>query len=257
VTHPFLDSPTPIAFAHRGGSLEDENGLLAFQAAERLGFRYIETDVRATRDGVAFVFHDEHLGRMTGCDREIADVSAADLGHLTLPKGDKIPTLRETLGNFPDMRFNLDLKDDAAVDPVVTLIEEMEAHHQVCVTSFSEGRVSAVRDQLGPAVCTGLGVSGALRVASASIASLNRHNWRRGAAVLQIPVRWKGIPILTSSLVRRAHEAGLAVHVWTLNDRGPIESALDKLVDGVMTDRPQLLKEILVARGLWKERALQ
>jgi glycerophosphoryl diester phosphodiesterase len=249
----FLDSPIPIAFAHRGGNFEDENGLSAFLAAQRLGFRYIETDVRSTCDGVAVVFHDEHLGRMTGCDREIADLTAADLGHLTLPKGDKIPTLREALGAFPGLRFNLDLKDDAVVEPVATLIEEMGAHSQVCVTSFSESRVAAVRDRLGPRVCTGLGVFGILRVGVASITSLNHHSWRRGARVLQIPVRWKGIPILSSKLMHEAHAAGLAVHVWTLNDRGAIEYALDKRVDGVMTDRPLLLKEILLERGLWHE----
>jgi len=253
MNHAFLDSPTPIAFAHRGGSFESENGLSAFEAVQRLGFRYIETDVRTTRDGVAFVFHDENLGRMTGADREIADLTVADLEYLTLPSGDKIPTLRETLEAFPNLRFNLDLKDDAAVEPVIALIEELEAHRQVCIASFSESRVSAVRDRFGPTVCTGLGVSGILRVGLASTVSLNRHSWRRGASVLQIPVRLSGVPVLTSKLVRKAHQAGLAVHVWTLNDRSTIESALDKGVDGVMTDRPHLLKEVLLSRGLWRE----
>jgi glycerophosphoryl diester phosphodiesterase len=252
-THPFLDSPTPIAFAHRGGSYEDENGLPAFLAAKRLGFRYMETDVRTSRDGVAFVFHDEHLARMTGCDRNFADLTAAELKRLTLPTGDKVPTLRETLETFPELRFNLDLKDDASVESTVALIKETRAHHQVCVSSFSECRVAAVRDRLGPDVCTGLGIFGIFRVGLASTISFNRCNLRRGAAVLQIPVAWSGIPILTSKLIQRAHEVGLVLHVWTLNDRDTIESALDKGVDGIMTDRPQLLKEILLERDLWRD----
>jgi glycerophosphoryl diester phosphodiesterase len=249
--HPFLDGPAPIAFAHRGGGVEDENGLLAFKAAEEVGFRYMETDVRSSRDGVPMVFHDEHLGRMTGCDRMLADLTVAELKLLGLPGGEKIPTLRETLTIFPTLRFNIDLKDDKSVDSVGDLVEEMSAHERVCLASFSEDRVSAIRDRFGDSVCTGLGVRGVVRVGLTVAISMNRLAWRRGASVLQIPVRWRGIPVLSSALVRSANEAGLAVHVWTLNDREEIEQALDKGVDGVMTDHPRLLKDILIARGLW------
>jgi glycerophosphoryl diester phosphodiesterase len=254
LTHPFLEGPTPIAFAHRGGSATDENGLSAFRAAFELGYRYMETDVRATRDGVAFVFHDERLERMTGCDRAIADLSAAEMKLLTLPGGEEVPTLRETLETFPQLRFNLDLKADTAVGPAAAAIEDTGAQRRVCVTSFSESRVAAARDRLGPSVCTGLGIAGVLRVGLGSILARRGTDWCQGASVLQIPDRWRGIPVLTAQLVRRAHDLGLSLHVWTLNDRAAIERALDKGVDGVMTDRPRLLKEVLLARGLWKPR---
>lgn len=250
----FLDNPSPIAFAHRGGSVKTENCLAGFEAAEQLGLRYIETDVRTTRDGVPMVFHDQDLQRMTGFSGTMDQMDSDDVARLTLPGGEKIPTLEETLETFPEMRFNLDLKDDAAVEPVVRMLERMDAKLQVCLTSFSERRVDAVRRALGPEVCTGLGVTGVLRGVFNKFLPWCEHDWTRGAAVVQIPLRIRGVPVVTPHMVERAQEAGLAVHVWTLNNRSTIERALDLRVDGVMTDKPKLLKEILVARGLWGSR---
>ena len=252
MSHAFLDSPSPIAFAHRGGGADAENGLSAFKAAADLGYRYIETDVRVSRDGVAFIFHDASLVRMTGLDRKLGQLNSDEVRALSLPGGDAIPTLREALTTFPGLRFNLDLKEDGVVDPVARTIEELKAQKRVCVTSFSERRIVAVRRRLGSEVCTGLGVSGTFRVGLGSILSCGMLNVRGNASVLQIPFRWKGIPVLNSALVRRIHDQGLSLHVWTLNERDEIEHALDIGVDGVMTDRPLLLKQILVWRNLWK-----
>jgi glycerophosphoryl diester phosphodiesterase len=252
VSHVFLDSPKPIAFAHRGGSVERENALSAFDAVRRLGFRYIETDVRACRDGTVFVFHDENLGRLTGHDRQLSELTSKEIGRLTLPGGNRIPTLREALQRFPELRFNIDLKHDAVVQPVVDLIEELGVQERVCVTAFSERRVAEARTLLGPTVCTGLGVAGIFSQFARALLLGGQLGGADGAAVIQIPYRWRGLKVVNPRVVEWAHQVGLAVHVWTLNDHATIEGALDAGVDGVMTDEPQLLREILLARGLWK-----
>lgn len=253
LTYAFLNGPSPIAFAHRGGSSADENGLAAFGRAARMGFRYIETDVRATRDGIPFIFHDKRLGRMTGCNRALHDLKASEVRRLSLPRGEPIPTLRETLEAFPNLRFNLDLKEDAAVEPVAKVLEGIKAQLRVCVTSFSERRVAMVRRRLGPSVCTGLGISGVLRTVVDSMIPWGGTRWSQTAAVIQLPLEWRGVALVTPTSVDKFHEAGLAVHVWTLNDRAAIGKALDAGVDGVMTDRPELLKEVLLTRGLWRQ----
>lgn len=253
LTFPFLDSRVPIAFAHRGGSKEGENVLVAFEAARGLGYRYIETDVRTTGDGVPLVFHDPDLRRLTGVPAQVHDLSAAEVAQLKLPGGETVPTLAEALDAFPDLRFNIDLKDAAGVEPVVRVVRRSGALERVCVTSFSERRVATARRLLGPAACTGLGVAGAMRFAFTSF--LPGGGRSGGAAVLQLPLHWHGLPVVTSGVVARAHEAGLAVHVWTLNDATSIAAALDAGVDGVMTDRLELLKEILIERDLWDESA--
>jgi glycerophosphoryl diester phosphodiesterase len=250
LTSVFLDSPTPIAFAHRGGSVANENGLAAFKAAQQLGYRYVETDVRTTSDGVPLIFHDADMLRMTGHSAKLSELTAAQVGKLTLSGGEPPPTLEQTLKRFPTLRFNIDLKDDAAVQPTVEVLRSTGAVNRVCVISFSERRVEAVRRMLGREVCTGLGVAGALR--AIATAGLQRFDGTHGATTLQLPLCWHGVPVVTRRLVKRAHRAQLAVHVWTLNDRRSMERALDMGVDGIMTDDLRLLKEMLVAHNLWQ-----
>ncbi len=247
---PLWEIESPVALAHRGGSGGGENTLAAFAVAEGQGYACIETDVRTSSDGVPFLFHDADLERLIGRRARIGDLRAVEIATLELPGGERIPTLVEALLEFPRLCFNLDLKDDAAVEPVARALAATGALDRVCVTSFSERRIVAARRLLGPRVCTGLGVAGVLRVALTSI--LPGGGWTRGASVLQIPFRRHGIRLLRRGLVRRAHRSGLKVHVWTLNDRASIEAALDAGVDGVMTDDLPLLKEVLLDRGLWR-----
>jgi glycerophosphoryl diester phosphodiesterase len=249
MTFAFLDTPVPIAFAHRGGIEGGENALAAFDAARQIGYRYIETDVRTTRDGVPVVFHDADLRRMTSDARQVKDLTAAEVGQIRLHDGDGVPTLAEALDAFPEIRFNIDLKDTAGVEPVAALLRRTGALPRVCVTSFSERRIDEARSLLGPEACTGLGIAGALRFFATSVVPGRVEH--SDAAVLQLPLRWHGVPVVTPRLVARAHEAGLAVHVWTLNDETSISVALDSDVDGIMTDDLELLKKILLKRGLW------
>jgi glycerophosphoryl diester phosphodiesterase len=229
----------------------EENALAAFAAAERLGYRYIEIDVRTTKDGVPVVFHDANLSRMTGRIARIEDLMAAEVGELSLPSGNAIPTLAEVLAAFPRLRFNIDLKDEAGLRPTARVLGDAKALSRVCITSFSERRVSAARRLLGPQACTGLGTAGVALLGATAL--LPGGGWTRGASVLQVPFRRWGTRLVTRRVVEQAHRAGLAVHVWTLNDRSEIEAALDRRVDGVMSDRLELLKETLEQRGLWHE----
>jgi glycerophosphoryl diester phosphodiesterase len=245
----FLDSPLPIALAHRGGGGARENALAAFDVARRLGYRYMETDVRTTRDGVPLIFHDENLRRMTGHAGAVGDLKEAEIARFSLPGGDAIPSLAEALEAFPDLRFNIDLKDDPSVESVARVLGETDAIERVCITSFSERRVAATRRLLGPEVCTGLGTRGILRFAIES--ALPGATPGRPAAVLQLPLRWHGVRLVTPAVVKRAHDADLVLHAWTLNDRSSIEEALDAGVDGVITDQLRLLRSILISRGAW------
>lgn len=248
----FLDTPLPHAFAHRGGAVEGlDNAVSQFTAVQRLGYRYVESDVRTTADGVALVFHDEDAGRLTGQSVRIGDLSYRQVQSLVLREGEPIARLDEVLHAFPGLRFNLDLKDEAAVRSVPPVLRRTAALSRVCITSFSQARIRRVRPLLGPDVCTGLGVGGVTRLVAHALTGTRRGQRAGGAAVLQLPWALPGGRHLPVRLVELGHREGLAVHVWTLDDRASIGAALDAGVDGIMTDDPVLLKTELERRGLW------
>jgi glycerophosphoryl diester phosphodiesterase len=210
---------------------------------QALGYRYVETDVRTTADGVPVVFHDEDTSRLTGSPARIADLPLADVAALALQGGERIATLEQALDGFPGLRFNLDLKDAGSVRSVPQVLARTAAAPRVCLTSFSERRVRAVRRAVGPAVCTGLGVGGvALLLAGAPVGP---------AAVAQLPWVLPGGRRLPAGVVRTAHRRGLAVHVWTVDEPAEMAAALELGVDGIMTDRPAVLRRVLAGRGLW------
>jgi glycerophosphoryl diester phosphodiesterase len=261
--HPYLDEPGPVAIAHRGGCEEAPwNTLEAFAAAERLGCRHLETDAQVTRDGVVVAFHDLRLDaatERTGAVGELryAEVAAADAGFRSSPdggrsfpfrgRGARIPRLEELLER-PGLRVNVDPKTDACVAPLVDLVERLGAWDRVGFGSFSDRRLRQLRALSGGRACTSMGPR-AVAVAAAAVASAGRMP-RQGADCLQVPLRAGGVPLLTPRLVAAAHRAGLPVHVWTVNDEAAMRRVLDLGVDGVMTDRPRLLLEVLRARGL-------
>ncbi len=248
----FLDSPVPIAFAHRGGATPGrENVAALFEKVQRLGYRYVETDVRTTKDGVPVVFHDADVSRLTGRPGRIADLTVAQVRGLALGGGERVAPLDEVLDGFPDLRFNIDLKDAASVRSVPPVLRRTGARDRVCITSFSECRVRQARRLLGHEVCTGMGVAGVIRLVLSGAARPGRG--AHGAAVVQVPWRLPAGRRLPGAFLRLAHRQRLAVHVWTLNDRASIDDALDLGVDGIMTDLPVLLKGELVRRGLWHQ----
>lgn len=243
--HPYLDHDGPIAFAHRGGALDGpENTIRAFRAAVGLGYRYLETDVQVTADGTLMAFHDDDLTRTCDIAARISELPHAVVAEARVAGSDPIPTLDEVLETFPDVRFNIDCKSDAAVAPLAHAVARHGALDRVCLASFSDRRVARLRRQLGAGLCTSAGMG--------ELAGLWSVGWLRGADAAQVPVRRGWLTVVTPRFVDRCHRRGVAVHVWTIDDAGEMERLLDLGVDGIMTDRPEVLRAVLVARGGWR-----
>jgi glycerophosphoryl diester phosphodiesterase len=250
---PFLDSPGVLAFAHRGAHGPEaggvpENTMAAFEAAVRLGYRYVETDVHRTADGVLVAFHDERIDRVTDRRGAIADLPWSAVEEARLAGDEGVPLLEDLLGSWPDLRVNVDAKADAAVEPLAEVIERAGCIDRVCVGSFSGKRLTRLRRRLGPRLCTSLGPLGTVQL---RIASLGVPVGPVPAPCAQVPVRRGPVPVVDRRFVATAHRRGLQVHVWTIDGRAEMERLLDLGVDGLMTDRPALLKEVLTVRGAW------
>jgi glycerophosphoryl diester phosphodiesterase len=247
---PFLEGPGPLAFAHRGGAAEaQENSRAAFERAASMGFRYMETDVRATADGVAVAMHDRTLERLTGESGAVNEITWSELQRRHLQDGSQIPRLEDLLAAWPELRWNIDVKHRRAVSPVVAAVERTNSRQRVLMASFSGRRTAAVRRGLGNEVATGAGRWTVALLVAAKVAPFARLHTSASAA--QVPVARRGIHIVDKRFVHTCHQAGVAVHVWTVDERSEIEELLDLGVDGIMTDRPSVLKEVLVARGQW------
>jgi glycerophosphoryl diester phosphodiesterase len=246
----FLDSPLPLAFAHRGAHLDvPENSWESFSAAAQLGYKYIETDVRGTADGKVIICHDARARRIANLSARISELTLSEIrSAAALVNADSdVPLLSEVLKGFPQMRFNIDVKDMLAADLVPEILQKTDAYDRICVASFSLARIQRVRTRLVRAVCTGAPVMEFFRF----LARPDRFARASQPAVLQLPLSTRSIPIVTTKLVREAHRAGLQVHVWTLNDVSSIQKAIKLKVDGIMTDEPILLKNELARCGLW------
>lgn len=242
----YLNNDTQFGFAHRGGNTSaPENTVAAFSHAQALGYRFLETDVHVTTDGVLVAFHDNNLERITGTPGAISDRSWAELTEIKLEGDHHIPTMDELFETFPDAHFNIDPKEASAVKPLVASIQRHGAISRVGIGAFSDRRIARVRALLGPKLCTSPAPVHALAIL-ASVFSRRPITFGHGA--LQIPPAL-GPVSLTESLVERIHEMGLQVHVWTINDRPEMERLLDLGVDAVMTDNVDLLAEVLAARG--------
>lgn len=251
-THPYLAWPGPIPFAHRGGtSTAPENTLAAFARAIELGYAHLETDVHLSADGVLMAFHDPDLHRTCGVDASIAELTAAELAAVRVDGREPIPTMAELIDRFPDARFNIDCKSDAAAGPLVTLVRERSLLDRVCIGSFSHARLTKIRSLLGPRLLTCMSPQEIARL---------RLTGRIGAMaprVAQVPVRaadqgvGRRLTVVTRRFVANAHLHDVAVHVWTIDDPDEMHRLLDLGVDGIMTDRPEALRDVLLERDAW------
>jgi glycerophosphoryl diester phosphodiesterase len=248
----FLDHPTPVAFAHRGGAGHfPENSWRAFEHAVGLGYAYLETDAHATADGVLVAFHDKTLDRVTDRTGAIARLPASEVAAARICGTDPIPRLEDLIGAWPDVRFNIDVKDAPAARPLAELIRRAAAWDRVCVTSFSAARLRMTRRLLDRPVCMATSPAGAAALRSGIPPRLLARAFaRRSVRCAQLPVG-----LATAPVVGRAHEAGLDVHVWTVNDASLMAALLDLGVDGIMTDQTALLRDVLISRGQWHPRA--
>ena len=247
--HPYLDHDGPLAIAHRGGAGDHpENTERAFRHAVELGFTHVETDVHVTSDGVAVAFHDDVLDRVTDRVGTIADLPWGEVSRALVDGTDPICRLDDLLDGFPDTRFNLDPKHDAAVEPLAEVLRRTGATSRVCVGSFSDKRLDRMRSLMGDDLCTGTGPRRTLLLVlnSRHLPVRPRHSM-----VAQVPVKSNGITIVTGRFVEAAHRLGMHVHVWTIDDSVEMERLLDLGVDGVMTDLPELLKTTYQRLSVW------
>lgn len=250
---------TVLAFAHRGGAYHPEiegleNTRAAFAHAVALGYRYLETDVHVTTDGVLLAFHDAVLDRVTDAEGVIEEMSYAEVRRARVGGREQVPTLAELFAAFPDARFNIDLKSEGAADALARFLDEHGAHDRVLVGSFVQARMRRFRALTRGRVATAATpaeIAAFRLLPSGRLADLVT---RGRAAALQVPHRRGRWVVATPGLVRRAHAAGLHVHVWTIDAADEMELLLDRGVDGLMTDRTDVLLDVLVRRGQWRQR---
>lgn len=243
--HPYLDWPVPIAFAHRGGASDNpENTMPAFEHAVGLGYTYLETDVHATRDGVLVAFHDPDLSRTCGRAGTIDSLTWHELSSARVDGREPIPLFEDLLGSFPAARFNIDCKSDGALQPLVDAVRRLDCLDRICIGSFSDRRLRRIRAALGDGLCSSFGPAQIM-----ALMAIGRVPW--GGQVAQVPVRQGPVTVVSERTVAAAHRRALPVHVWTIDAPDEMHRLLDLGVDGVMTDRPQVLKDVLVARGAW------
>jgi glycerophosphoryl diester phosphodiesterase len=216
----------------------------AFEQAVGLGYTYLETDVHATRDGVLMAFHDDDLQRTCGRPGRIGTLGHAEVAAARVNGVASIPRFDELLSTWPLARFNIDCKSDQAVDALVAALRRARALHRVCVSSFAEPRLRRLVSQLGEGTCWSLSKRGATQLAAGTLRTT-------GAGAAQIPARHGRIPVATPRLIARAHRLGMHVHVWTVDDPAEMHRLLDMGVDGLMTDRPIVLKDVLTSRNAW------
>ncbi|MGZ4723842.1 MAG: glycerophosphodiester phosphodiesterase [Ilumatobacteraceae bacterium] len=243
--HPYLDWDGPLPFAHRGGASDvPENTMQAFEYAVDLGYRYLETDVQVTADGVLAAFHDNDLRRTTGREGKISELPWSEVSKALVDGKAPIPLLEDLLGAWPDVRINIDCKSNAAVGALVATLRRTGSLPRVCVGGFNDLRLHRLRKMLGSELCTSLGP---IEVALLRF-GLVRHF---SGLAAQVPVKEGPLTVVNKRFVERAHRAGLHVHVWTIDDPPEIERLLDMGVDGIMTDRPAVLRQVFEARGVW------
>jgi glycerophosphoryl diester phosphodiesterase len=251
----YLDPP-PLAFAHRGGAKTAdnrgiENSLAAFTHAYGLGYRYLETDVRTTSDGHVYAVHDARLDRLTGNADAIVKLSSEDLDLQRLDQREPFARLEALYEAFPDARLNIDVKSDEAVGPTCELVASLGVAGRTCLSAFSHRRLSRIRALL-PEVTTSASRREVVCVKFLPLALLRGPARPRGQC-LQVPPRRGPLAVVTPRFLARAHALGLQVHVWTVDDADEMHRLLDLGVDGIISDRTDVLRDVLLARGTWRD----
>ncbi|HLW71607.1 MAG TPA: glycerophosphodiester phosphodiesterase [Candidatus Binataceae bacterium] len=255
----FFEPGRPRVFAHRGASGDyPENTIEAFRAATERGAPYIELDVHMTRDGAIVVIHDDDLRRVSDRDSVVAEtrlvkVQAADAGYNFSPdarsfpfrgRGLRVPTLEEVLSAFPQQRFIIEVKQitPSPIVPALEIIAQTRMSRRVLIASEHQAPLDDAR-QLAPQIPTNF--------STAEVGDFFRSMAPDAApyaplgAALQIPPEHLSWKLVTPESVAAAHRLGVEVHVWTVNDAAEMRDMLALGVDGIITDYPGRLLELL------------
>jgi len=254
----FVPGERAIGIAHRGSRLLwPENTAVAFQGAASLGYTRFETDLRVTADGVLVCYHDPVLSRTTSGHGFVARTTFDEIRRLDAGyrhrlddgfpfrgKGVVVPTFVEMAKMFPGSGWVLDLKADGTEEPLARAIEELDLGDRVIVGSFSNDRVEIFRRITRGRVATSTPPKETFRaVVAAAVTRLKSLNgvFHPSTCALQVPATWYGMPIVSAALVALAHSVGRLVHVWTVNGLDEVAALNELGVDGLITDRPDLV----------------
>lgn len=257
--HPYL-AGSPLLIAHRGGAgLAPENTLVAFQnAVHEWGADMLEMDVRSTKDGRVVVIHDETVDRTTNGNGRVEDFTLdrlreLDAGHhFRDPEGNHsfrgagvtVPTFEEVLEALPGVRLNVEAKDGRSAPGLVEIILRHEAQDRVLVAAEWERNRRAVAGYPGPWGASRRDLIMFLLLIHTPLGRFHTP----GCDALQVPETHRGIRVLNGRFLREAHARNLPIHVWTVDDPLDMVRLLDMGVDGIQTDRPDLLAPILTER---------
>lgn len=250
-------TPPFAAMAHRGGWIDPadeprENTLHAFGRAVELGYGYLETDVRTTSDGVLMAVHDADLARVAGSAAAIGQLPYERLREQRINGLDVVPTLAEVLEACPTARLNIDIKEPRAITVLLDVLREHDALGRVCVASFSHASLTAFRRLAGPGIATS---GSSTEIARAVLLPPLARRLNGAALAYQVPVsqtvRGVRLQVVTKRFIAAAHAQGKRVHVWTINDADEMHRLIDLGVDGLISDRIAVLKDVLIERELW------
>lgn len=255
---PALRHEHPIAMAHRGSMLLwPENTMTAFQHAVDLGYTYLETDLQMSRDGVLVTFHDDTLDRTTDGEGPVSDFPLDELRTLDAAHGFRldgeypyrgmgirIPTLEELVTTYPEAVFTLDLKADGMEGALADTVRRFDLWDRVIIGSFSDRRLRRFRALVDRPVAMSAGPREILRLVTRARLGLPP---RIASDTLQVPIK-QGITIVSARTIGAARATGTPLIVWTINDRDEMTQLLDAGVDGLITDRPDLLRDLLDER---------
>lgn len=248
----FFPTQGPFVMAHRGFSPDGlENSMAAFEAATHLGIAYLETDVHATADGRLVAFHDHDLDRVTDRAGAIATLPWAVVSAAKIGGREPIPLLEQVLGDLPGVCLNIDVKSMSAVRPLVDVLGRTNAYDRVCIASFSDRRRQAVLRRLPRPVATSAGmIRTGLFWAGHRLGGLGaalRWAGLHGIDALQVPHR-HGPMVVDADFVARAHEAGVQVHLWDVDEEVDMHEMLDLGVDCLITDQSERALKVLESR---------
>ena len=247
--HPFFQDYSFYGFVHRGGDeVETENTIEAFKYSSDLGFVFIETDVQATKDGHVVIFHDATLRRMAGVNKSIKELTLKEINEIDLLDGGKIPLLSEALETFPNLRFNIDIKTEDALEETIQIIKKMNFLDKTCLASFSSSRLKRIKHLAGPEACISSGQMDIFKMMCQSVGIGLKPTKSQCA---QIPLKQWGVPVLTKKFIEIAKMQNKFVHVWTIDDKNQMFELIEFGVDGLMTDKPSVLKEAMIEKGLF------
>lgn len=254
---PVAANPYPIVFAHRGGGDEaPENTMTAFRRLADIGINYLETDVQLTADGQVVICHDDTLDRSYGTEGKVSDYTYEQIQTFRNSAGETMPLLSQVLTELPDLYINVDAKTNEVAEPLVDVLMEHDALGRTMIASFSERRLERIRAVGSPELSTSLGVKAIVNLMMAAETVSNAESWhvpgpRHHARAAQVPEKTRGIRVVSPRFIATAHTAGLAVHVWTVNDPEQMVRLINMGVDGIVTDVPSVAKHVLQQEGLW------